>query len=76
MIGLYIYLSGVFLIWCAFAYYAFIEREEVRKKDIFAFVLCSFFSYLALIFFLVFAIGYYIDKHDEEVVFNHKRKIK
>ena len=74
MIGLYIYLSGVFLIWCAFAYYAFIKREEVRKKDIFIFVLCSFFSYLVLTFFLVFAIGDYMDKHGDEVVFNRKEE--
>ena len=30
MIGLYIYLSGVLIIWCVYAYIVFIKKEEVN----------------------------------------------
>lgn len=74
MIGLYIYLSGMFLIWCAFAYYAFIKREEICKGDILYFTLFSFLSYLSILISIGAAIAYYMKEHGDEVVFNRKEE--
>ena len=74
MIALYIYLGGVLLVWCVFAYFVFVKKEEVRKKDIFSFIGLSFLSYLSIFIFIGFLIDDYMEEHGDEVVFNKKEE--
>lgn len=74
MIGLYIYLSGVLIIWFVYAYIVFIEKEEVKKKHILPSIGFSVLSYLAIVVFIGFLIDDYMEEHGDEVVFNHKEK--
>ena len=74
MIALYIYLSGVLLVWSVFAYFVFVKKYEVRKKDIASFIGFSFLSYLSILIFIGILIDDYMEKHGDEVVFNHKNE--
>ena len=71
---LYIYLSGTLIIWCVFAYFAFIEKEQVRKKDILVFGMFSIMSYVSIILFIIILVSEYIEEHGDEVVFNKKEE--
>lgn len=72
MIVLYIYLSGVLIIWCIYAYIVFIEKEEIKKKYILPSIGFSVLSYLAILIFIGYAIDDYMMEHGDEVVFNLK----
>lgn len=74
MIGLYIYLSGVLIIWCVYAYIVFIEKEEIKKKHILPSVVLSILSYLTIVFLIGFFIDDYMEEHGDEVVFNKKEE--
>lgn len=74
MIGLYIYLSGVLIIWCVYAYIVFIKKEEVKKKEILPSIGLSVLSYLMIVIFIVFFIDDYMEEHGDEVVFNKKEE--
>ena len=74
MIGLYIYLSGVLIIWIVFVNFVFIEKKEIRKKDILAFGTMSILSYVSFILFIVFLVSEYMEEHGDEVVFNKKEE--
>ena len=74
MIGLYIYLSGVLVIWCVYAYIVFIEKEEIKKKYILPGVFFSILSYLMIVIFIGFLINDYMEEHGDEVVFNKKEE--
>ena len=74
MIGLYIYLSGVLIIWLSYAYIIFIKKEELRKKHILPAIAFSIMSYLSILILGLIIIGDYIDEHGDDVVFNRKNK--
>lgn len=74
MIYLYIYLSGVLIIWLLYAYLIFIEKAEVRKKHILPAIAVSIMSYLSILFLVLTIIADYIDEHGEEIVFNCKEE--
>ena len=74
MIALYIYLSGFAVVWCIFLYCVFIEKAEVRKKDVLAFFMLSICSYLSLVFFVAMVMDEYMSEHGDEVVFNRKKE--
>lgn len=71
---LYIYLSGTLIIWCVFAYFAFIKKVEVRKKDILVFFAMSISSYISLIIFIGCILTDYMEEHGNEVVLNKKEE--
>jgi hypothetical protein len=72
MIGLYIYLSGSFIITAFFVYNFLIKGEPLLKKHLLPMIGSILVSWFSIIFLIGIILDEYMEEHGDEKLFNKK----
>jgi hypothetical protein len=72
MIGIYIYLSGSFIVAAFLVYVLFIKREPLLKRHLLPMIAAILVSWLSIVFLIGVIIDEYMEEHGDEKLFGKK----
>ena len=72
MIGLYIYLSGSFIIAAFYAYIFLIKGEPLLKRHLLPMIGSILVSWFSIVFLIGIILDKYMEEHGDEKLFNKK----
>ena len=75
MIGIYIYLSGSFIIAAFLVYVFLIKREPLLKRHLLPMIGAILVSWLSIIFLIGVILDEYMEEHGDENLFGKKDRL-